>query len=368
MKKVCFMLLVLCFVLTLSYSPATADEIPTVFSDLTGTHWSFDMVKALTDKKWINGYPDNTFRPEQNVTRSELAAMIARASGSSNSAITGDPVFSDVSSADWFYTPVSISQNYFTNDPSLNEGLFRPGDLATRQEAASAIAMAAGLSGSDPENLKMTFSDYDSILPVYRGIISTAFKNGLVKGDTGGTLRPVSYLTRAEAAAMIYNAFFKSNDTIVEILKSYNFKAFSQNPEEFRTTGQDLKDSLGILDNTTLDFYIQRVPEGDIILVFARIDPFKYFSFSDVTLKGNPDKVKSHAERIAIEASSMHPGERIVSVIGYANITFYNTAPDVYGSEYTQYSKEEGGWRITRYYAAAMGQDGKITETWVEKD
>ena len=45
-------------------------------ADITG-HWVEDSVKSLIDQGILNGYPDGSFRPDQSITRAELAKTLA---------------------------------------------------------------------------------------------------------------------------------------------------------------------------------------------------------------------------------------------------------------------------------------------------
>ena len=51
------------------------------FSDIPNDFWAYNAIDYLTDIGLINGYEDNTFRPEKNVTRAEYATLIVRAIG-----------------------------------------------------------------------------------------------------------------------------------------------------------------------------------------------------------------------------------------------------------------------------------------------
>ncbi|MCL4439399.1 MAG: S-layer homology domain-containing protein [Firmicutes bacterium] len=367
--------LVLIIFMLLFTAPALADAVKREFSDLPGTHWAAGMIYNLVGRNWLSGYPDNTFRPDQKVTRAELAAMIAGAAGK-NPPPPQSPALSDVSGDKWYFSPVEASKAFFSKDPSLGTGLFRPEDPATRQEAVSAIAMAGGLPDADPGRLQTLFSDYRSILPEYRGIISSAVNKGLVRGYPDGTFGPGGPLTRAEAAVLIDTAFLKEevpgpDQDIEKILSAVPVKAFSKTPEEFRPVAEKLE-GLGNLDGVSLIFTIDEialkgVENERIIIVFARVDPFKYFTFSDVIFKTNPDLVKAHAEKMASEGSKAVPGKTVAAVIGYSNLTFYPTTPQTFGEEYTGYSSEEGGWRVKRFYSAALALDGSVSDSWVEK-
>ena len=49
------------------------------FDDISTTHYYYEPITNLTEKGIINGYPDNTFKPDNKVTRAEFAKMISTA-------------------------------------------------------------------------------------------------------------------------------------------------------------------------------------------------------------------------------------------------------------------------------------------------
>ena len=49
------------------------------YSDLPKDHWAYDFVKKLSDKGYLNGYPDGTFKGDDKMTRYEFAAALWRA-------------------------------------------------------------------------------------------------------------------------------------------------------------------------------------------------------------------------------------------------------------------------------------------------
>jgi hypothetical protein len=355
--------------MTLTFPLFAAEAGRTVFPDVPESHWAAEKIKILSDKKWISGYDDSLFRPGHPVTRAELAAMIVNAAGMELS----DPVpsFYDVKQDAWFYSSVESAKEFFAADPSLSINLFRPYDCVTRQEAVSAIVLAQkiNLAAASPAALQVFFSDYDSISPAYRTIISWAATSGLVKGYRDGTFRPHLLLTRAEAAGLICDAF--ANQTTIGImLKTGVIKSFNQSAEGFTALADTLQSRFGYLDGIAIKYYGKEisVAGNKIIYIFARVDPFSYFSFYDRIFKPNPGNIKQYAEKAAVETSRTCPGRLIIVMVGFTNLAFYSTAPDIYGREYTSFSPPEGGWRIERFYAGALSQDGKTVETWVEPE
>ena len=53
------------------------------FTDVTVEHWAAYAIAVCANLGWINGYPDGTFRPDATVTRAEMMAMVNRATGRS---------------------------------------------------------------------------------------------------------------------------------------------------------------------------------------------------------------------------------------------------------------------------------------------
>ncbi|MBE6099226.1 MAG: hypothetical protein E7197_04150 [Anaerovibrio sp.] len=49
------------------------------FADVPADHWAYDAVSELTSKGVVNGFPDGTFRGNQNMTRYEMAQIVAKA-------------------------------------------------------------------------------------------------------------------------------------------------------------------------------------------------------------------------------------------------------------------------------------------------
>lgn len=57
----------------------TGQDVDFEYSDLPKDHWAYDFVKKLSDKGYLNGYPDGTFKGNAKMTRYEFAAALWRA-------------------------------------------------------------------------------------------------------------------------------------------------------------------------------------------------------------------------------------------------------------------------------------------------
>ena len=188
------------------------------------------------------------------------------------------------------------------------------------------------------------------------------------KSDKGTRMFTQKDLERFE---IVYH-LVKEKGLTIQGTRDYFKKHYdSQSLDKFKDTKELLDSQLGDLGGITLKYYIKETKLGgensdSVIYIFARVDPFKYFSFTDTIFATEPERVKNFSEKIVAAASSKYPAQTIIAVIGFTNLAFYSTVPDIYGEDYTQYSKNEGGWRVERLYAAARGMDGKITDTWLE--
>jgi N-acetylmuramoyl-L-alanine amidase len=72
-------------------------------------HWAYDYIKGAVNASVLNGFPDGTFRPEENVTRAQFIKMIVAAAKDSGRkfGMGVEPGYVDMTSADWFYTYVA---------------------------------------------------------------------------------------------------------------------------------------------------------------------------------------------------------------------------------------------------------------------
>ena len=116
---------------------------PAVFSDLAG-HWAKAEVERLAEKGIVSGFPDNTFRPEQPVTRAEFVKLII--SGFSLEA-SGDAFFDDVPAQEWYEPCIAAaaSLGIVTGD---GQKYFWPEQTVTRQDAAVMLKRALDLRGA----------------------------------------------------------------------------------------------------------------------------------------------------------------------------------------------------------------------------
>ena len=98
-------------VIAARFADMTGDQ-PPAFSDLDPNHWSYQAIRQVAANGWLSGYPDGSFKPNQPITRAEVAAvsnrMLNRTLNLDRLKAHNDAVihFSDVSAGAWYFEAV----------------------------------------------------------------------------------------------------------------------------------------------------------------------------------------------------------------------------------------------------------------------
>ena len=168
-------------------------ELPAL-TDISG-HWAKASIEHLVEMGAISGYPDNTFRPDNLITRAEFATVLVKAMGLP---ISGSKVFSDTTG---HWAKEAISTAYAAGIISgYNEQSFGPDDPITREQMAVMVVKAAGLTGTAPE---LKYADSQQISAWAREFVARAAAEKLISGYPDNTFRPANNATRAEAVTVI---------------------------------------------------------------------------------------------------------------------------------------------------------------------
>jgi len=113
---------------SLTYTGGLSD-----FPDVPSSHWAYPYVMAAKQNGIISGYPDGTFKPDNLVTRAEISVMISRAM--SWSYTNGVTDFSDVPNTHWSYPYVMAVKEYGVVS-GYPDGTFKPDNQANRAESS----------------------------------------------------------------------------------------------------------------------------------------------------------------------------------------------------------------------------------------
>lgn len=161
---------------------------------------------------YIVGYPDSTVRPQNGITRAEVATIFFRllTDETRNANSTKTNSYSDVAAGAWYNHAVStLSAMGIVKGDS--QGKFNPNAPITRAEFA---AIAARFD----DKANTTAVDFSDIASHWaKDEISAAANNGWINGYTDGTFRPNNKITRAEAMTLVNRVLKRLPETAEDL-------------------------------------------------------------------------------------------------------------------------------------------------------
>ena len=175
----------------------------TGFQDVPTGYWAKAYIEALASQNIIAGFPDGTFKPNDPVTRAQFATIITKALAppSRRTAIR----FNDVNSNFWAYGAIqSAYQSQFV--AGYPDGTFKPQQQIPRVQALVALANGLNLTANN-ESILSFYTDAAQIPNYAMGSVAAATVRQLVVNyPTVKLLDPNREATRAEIAAFVYQA------------------------------------------------------------------------------------------------------------------------------------------------------------------
>ena len=173
---------------------------PGVFSDVPANFWGYDAIRTLAAQNVISGYPDNSFRPNGNVTRAEFVKMLVSAFHFNG----GEALpFGDVNPSDWYYSYIRVAYAKGVINGS-SESTFNPNGEITREDAC--VIVYRYLSGLGVlKDTKASFADEAEFAAYATEAISTLAGNGIVNGVGDNRFEPKAKINRASCAVLILN-------------------------------------------------------------------------------------------------------------------------------------------------------------------
>ncbi|WP_284693989.1 N-acetylmuramoyl-L-alanine amidase [Paraclostridium ghonii] len=162
--------------------------------DIDG-HWAKNQILDFVSKGYVAGYEDNTFRPENSITRAEFVKLVNKVFKFTE---TGSENFSDVNSSQWYYSDICIGlkAGYING---YEDGTFRPENPITREEACKTIAKVMNLRGDG----NLTFKDSNQISDWAKEYVDALSDNKIINGYEDNTFRPNNNMTRAETVTIL---------------------------------------------------------------------------------------------------------------------------------------------------------------------
>jgi hypothetical protein len=196
--------------------PEVADLV--TLSDIQG-NWAQSFIELLTQRGIIQGFPDGSFRPNQPVTRAQFAAMLDKAF--QKAAIRNAVQFADMPANYWGKDAIQAAymRGFLQGYPG---NVFKPDQQIPRVQALVALVSGLNLSANTTTStvLNTYFQDASDIPNYAHDQVTTALQNHLIVNYPNvQILNPNQVATRAEVAAFIYQALVKSG-TVPELTTS----------------------------------------------------------------------------------------------------------------------------------------------------
>ena len=253
-------------------------------SDLRG-HWAQDAVGKAIGQRWVNGYPDGTFRPEGTVTRAELTKMLLAASRSLPETYYVDQMayyaspkpagFADMD-GHWLtakgWTNAALVSGIL--HPSDYEGkAFEPDRPITRGEIAvlAVRSLGLGLAAQQPGEESLTFTDRETFSPDQAGYIREAARTGIITGYPDGSFGHDRTATRAEAVTMVFRVLEQMDRGSLRTLpEEEDVTIILRGSGDDHLTGYDGREGCQVLDGVV---YVSLLYAADRFQFMSYIKP-----------------------------------------------------------------------------------------------
>ena len=167
------------------------------YSNVPNSSTAYEAIETLSVLDILTGFEDNTFKPEDKVTRAQMAAIICRASGYNygETATQGSTSFTDVPVGHWATAYIEMAESMGIIN-GYGEGLFGPEDEVTYDQAVKMIVCALGYQKKAEAMVKEGQNPFPT---AYNAIANQ-------KGITNGVAKTAGGASRATIAELVYNA------------------------------------------------------------------------------------------------------------------------------------------------------------------
>lgn len=171
-----------------------------VFSDMETVLWAKEAVETLAERGVIAGKGGGLFAPNDEITRQEFVKILVGAFGLT--AQDAECLFTDVT-AEWAMQPVAVAAALGIVN-GTGENMFSPEEQITREDGAAMLARAAAVMGVTLEESGYRFEDDGLIADYAKSAVYRLNGAGIISGKGADIFDPKASMTRAEAAKMIY--------------------------------------------------------------------------------------------------------------------------------------------------------------------
>ncbi len=176
-----------------------------LFVDVPANAWYRSAVEYAVSNGLLVGTSNKTFEPESTLTRAMVVTVLYRMAG--EPAVNSACKFSDVPAGTWYTNAVVWAESKGIVS-GYTDGTFRPDNKITRQEMAVMLVGYAKFAGMDvtPKGDLKAFPDAADVATWAANAVTWCVDNGIISGDKQGSvtkLNPENDATRAQFASII---------------------------------------------------------------------------------------------------------------------------------------------------------------------
>ncbi|MCT4619855.1 MAG: S-layer homology domain-containing protein [Marinisporobacter sp.] len=164
----------------------TMDKIIDLFKDIKN-HWAKNFITQLVKDKIISGYPDGTFRPDNQIKVCEFTVLVLKANDMEVPKMDGP----------WYTGAITVAKN----NGIIKEGEFSDFERPIRRAEMTAMVIRA--LGEEKMNGKTFFNDDYKIPSDKKGFVQKAIDLGIIGGYPGNVFKADGTATRAEATVVL---------------------------------------------------------------------------------------------------------------------------------------------------------------------
>lgn len=188
------------------------------FTDVPSNFWAYESITKMTKEGIMSGYRNGTFKPNDPLSREEAASLFSNMIGETPSIMLASS-FSDITSDRW--SSLAIESVARANIISgYGDNTYRPEQYMSRQEfavVADKFLHYQGYRTEDPTALDtIYFSDQKFIAPWAQSSVRELALWGFINYSTKGLFNPEKYITRGEAAEITYRLLFSKEATAIQ--------------------------------------------------------------------------------------------------------------------------------------------------------
>ena len=328
MKKILCMILALC--LTVSCGIGVF-----AYTDINEEHKAAQAIYVLSDLGVLDGFEDGSFRPNEMVTRAQMAKIICRATAHKNIKAT-DTVFSDVDASHWASGFINVANNKQIV-VGYGDGTFKPEEQVSFEAAVKMIVCALGYEVDAKDNGGWP-----------AGYVAYADKLGLLDGLEEFLVDTSVGCDRAIVAMLVYNAL----DVEIQDVIYYNGEILSK-----KGSGKTMANEMGYTKFTDA-----MVKATDKVVISGQLQDAGYVLINDIEMKAGLCELDNYlGQKVSLYASYNRKDEEytVISVIGasHKSDNVILDASDIYnmeGSKLYYYIDKETSSKTSDYLLADL--------------